>query len=97
MRNQKYIYQDATPEQVVKETAGLIQEEACNNNPQACLCVLYIILKAKSPVKGTWLWHPIPAYPQPQVRKRDLHTAARAYTCFLRHLTSEVPNSFQVL
>ena len=43
------------------------------------------------------MWGPIAAYPEPQIRKRDLRTAARAYTCFSKHLISEIPNIFEVL
>ena len=44
-----------------------------------------------------WLWMPAAAFPKPQIRKRGLRTAARAYTCFLKHLITEIPNSFQAL
>ena len=86
-----------TPDAVRQATAALICERGWNANPRARMCVLYIIGKAKSLLKGQWLWRPIAAYPEPQIRKLDLRTAARAFTCFLKHLIQEVPNSFQVL
>ena len=82
---------------MVTETAALIKEHGWNTNARARLCVLYIIGKAKSLQKERWLWRPIAAYPEPQIRKCDLRTAARACTYFLKHLISEIPNSFQVL
>ena len=75
---------------------ALITEQGWNANPRARLCVLYIIGKAKSLIKGHWLWRPIVVYPEPQIRKRGLRTAARVFTCFLKHLVQEIPNSFQV-
>ena len=85
-----------TPDRVREATAALIFERGWNANPRARMCVLYIIGKAKSLLKGQWLWRPIAAYPEPLIRKLDLRTAARAFTCFLKHLIQEVPNSFQV-
>ena len=86
-----------TPDKVREATAALISERGWNANPRARMCVLYIIGNAKSLLKGQWLWRPIAAYPEPQIRKLDLRTAARAFTCFLKHLIQEVPNSFQVM
>ena len=97
LRKENYIPSDATPEQVTSEIAKLVSSKGWNTNSKARMCALYIIGKAKSLIKLQWLWRPIAAYPEPQIRKRDLRTAARAYTCFLGHLIREIPNSFQVL
>ena len=42
--------------------SALSQERGWNANARARLCVLYVIGKAKSLVKGRWLWRPIAAY-----------------------------------
>ena len=97
LRTEKYITSDATPEENMAETAELIKEWGWNANPRARFCVLCIIGTAKSLQKGLWLWWPIAAYPEPRTRKRDLRIAARACTCFLKHLMIEIPNNFQVL
>ena len=97
LRKEQYLTSTSTPEQMVAETTALIKEKGWNANPRARFCVLYIIGKAKSLQKGQWLRRSIAAYPEPQIRVRDLSTTARAYTCFLKHLITEIPKSFQVL
>ena len=62
-----------------------------------CMCV-FLIGKAKSFVKGCWLWRPIAANPKPVIiSKTNLRIAARAYTQFLRSVISEMPMVFQCL
>ena len=60
------------------------------------MAVLYLIRKAKSPVKQMWLWRPVAALPQPILPKRDLKVAARATTTMLRFLAEEIPGHFMV-
>jgi hypothetical protein len=61
------------------------------------MCVLYIIAKTKSLVKGTMLWRPIAAYPEPLIPKKRLRIATRAMTRFLQYIINEIPNAFQSL
>ena len=69
-----------------------------NNKAELCK---YLIGKAKSLVKRSWLWpNPNPNLalnPKPVLQKQKLKTSARAFTAFLRQLNAEVPMSFQVL
>ena len=64
---------------------------------KAELCRLYLLGKAKSLLKGKWLWRPIAANPKPVLHKTQLTTTARALMTCLRMLIAEIPMSFQVL
>ena len=66
-------------------------------NSKAKLCRLYLIGKAKSLLKGKWLWRLIAVNPEAVLHKTQLTTAAKAFTTFLCLPISEVPMSFQVL
>ena len=54
------------------------------------LAILYLIGKAKSISKGSWLWHHRP----PFLPERSLKITARANMTFLRLLSEEIPCSF---
>ena len=58
------------------------------------LAILYLIGKAKSIAKGSWLWRGITALPQPFLPKKPLKIASRANATFLRLLGSEIPYNF---
>ena len=58
------------------------------------LAILYLIGKAKSIAKGSWLCRGITALPQPFLPKKTLKIASRANTTFLRQLGTEVPSNF---
>ena len=77
--------------------SSIAENQGWSVNSKAELCKLYLLGKAKSLLKGKWLWRPIAANPKPVLHKVQLKTAARAFTTFLRMLIVEFPMSFQVL
>ena len=97
LRTEGYIQVKQDPASVHSAIASLVSEFWWGVNSKGKMCVLYVIAKATSLLKGTWLWRPIAAYPEPVIRKRRLRLAARALTHFLQYIIEEIPNSFQFL
>ena len=84
LRDEKYVERNQTQEDIAQAVKLLVQNHDWSVNPQGKMAALYLIGKAKSLLKGTWLWRPIAALPQPILPKRDLKVAARATTTMLR-------------
>ena len=97
LRTEGYIPVQADADTVRQEVADLISEKGWGLNHKGRMCILYVIAKAKSLRKGTMLWRPIAAYPEPLLPKKRLRLAARAMTRFLKYIIDEIPNSFQCL
>ena len=72
----------------------IVEKQGWAVNSKANVCRLYLLGKAKSFVKGTRLWRPIPVNPKPVLHKSELTTAARAFTTLWRLLICEVLMSF---
>ena len=66
-------------------------------NSKARLALLYLIGKAKPQLHTEILWRPIAAAPSLIISRSRLCVAARAFTCFVRCLVSELPGCFLLL
>ena len=82
------------PSSTVSAIRSDIMRRGWEMNEAGQLAILYLIGKAKSLTKGTWLWRGITALPHPFLPKRNLKVAARAKTTFLRCLSDELPCPF---
>ena len=59
------------------------------------LCILYVLAKAKSLRTGKWVFRGNSASPTPILNRALLRMSARAFTCMLRMLQTELPHNFQ--
>ena len=64
-------------------------------NKHGKLCILYVLAKAKSRRTGKWVFRGISASPAPILQQRQLRKGARAFTCMLRMLQTEITHNFQ--
>ena len=59
------------------------------------LCALYVLAKAKSRRTQKWVFRGISASSAPLLQRRQLRKGARAFTCTLRMLQTEITHNFQ--
>ena len=97
LRAEGYRQDNISPQEVTDLLKDAMNAHQWPHNPRAQMCRMYIIGKGKSLKLGTWMWHPIAAYPQPQIDKHYLRTAARAFSIFWKTLVHEMPAAFQVI
>ena len=64
-------------------------------NKQGKLCILYVLAKAKSRCTKKCVFRGISASPAPILQRRQLRQGARAFTCMLRMLQTEIAHNFQ--
>ena len=81
---------------VLRRIHNIIDKNGWDREPAGRVAYLYLIGKAKSPLKNQWLWRPIAVLTRPLLPKKELIVAARATTTFLRLLADEVPRNFMV-
>ena len=93
---QGYSWEAADQSSIFQDLQHAVQRHAWPSNPKARLALLYLIGKAKSSIRVEILWRPITAASSPIISRSHLRIAARAYTCFLRTLVSELPTAFLV-
>ena len=96
LKKEKYIPNTTPATDVATHVAQVIASIGVPKNTKSRMCLLYLIAKMKSILKGEWLWRPIASLPQPVVAKPHLKLCARAMTRFLWYQCEEIPASFLV-
>ena len=94
MHQQGYHKETASPDSIFQAIQSLAKNHAWPLNNKARLAVLYLIGKAKSQVQTEMLWRPIAPSPAPVLSRSRSRVAARAFTCFVCTLVSELPACF---
>ena len=97
MRQQGCHKEITSPDSIFQAIQSSAKSHAWPLNNKARLALLYLIDKAKSQVQTEILWRPIAASPARVISRSRLRVAARAFTCFVRTLVSELPACFPVL
>ena len=95
MRAEKFINTRWQKPDWDQSISAAVQAMALQRNPQGRMCVLDVLAKAKSLKIGVWVFRGISASPAPILQRKQLRLAARAFTCMLRMLQTEIVHNFQ--
>ena len=94
LRKERYEANTAPAKRIVAGLRDLLTKKGWQATGDARIALLYLIGKGKSLRMPAITWRPICAVARPIVPRDRLHIAARAFSCFLRVLTSEIIGCF---
>ena len=95
MINEKFHDTGWTQDQWTRAIGDAVSDMELERNKHGKLCILYVLAKAKSRRTGKWVFRGISASPAPILQQRQLRKGARAFTCMLRMLQTEITHNFQ--
>ena len=91
---EKYQSHHTSPKQIIQGLTKLLTRRTWSVSRDARMALLYLIGKGKSLCLPAITWRPICAVSRPVIPRHRLRLAARAFSCFLRVLTSEITGCF---
>ena len=91
---EKYSISTESRGDLLQGLLDLVQSKGWVTSNKARLALLHLIGKGKSLSLKHIIWRPICAKPAPVVPRWKLRRAARAFTCFLKSLSSHITGSF---
>ena len=93
--NEKFDHTGWTQKELAHGKGDAIEGMEPERKKQGKLCILYVLAKAKSRYTQKWVLRGISTSPAPIVQRRQLRQGARAFTCMLRMLQTEIAHNFQ--